>query len=244
MAAEVPLTLTDAAAMSGQTMFHLVGVEIDYMPYSKAFQGLATNPGEVGKQAALNLATFGTKSIYDALDYYYETGDAEGASEMLGGAAAGVGLTAYGLRGTKLGTTPISQLPRALLQNPSKLFGSNEYAVADAAKAAKVRQALEAYYKENAPPGASIKWVDNVPGGRNGLINTQTGEILLSNELRTQFPHLAEGTLVEELQHFHQLQARGWLGRNVTGAEEALLEQEVVQRMQRSGFKIFDTRKR
>ena len=123
------------------------------------------------------------------------------------------------------------------------LFGHNEYVVADTAKAGKVKESLEAFYKAKAPKGASIKWVDNVPGGRNGLINTETGEILLSKDLLIKYPQLADGVLVEELQHFHQLQSRGWIGRALTAEENALLEKEVVQRMQRSGFKIFDPRR-
>ena len=126
---------------------------------------------------------------------------------------------------------------------PSRLFGHNEYVVVDSAHAAKVRQGLEAYYKQRAPRGATIKWVDNVPGGRNGYFDTVTGEIRLSTELLApQYRHLAEGVLIEELQHFHQVQSRGWFGRKLTSTENMLLEKEVVQRIQRSGFKIFDSR--
>ena len=127
---------------------------------------------------------------------------------------------------------------------PSRLFGHNEYVVADAAHAARVRQGLEAYYRQHAPPGATIRWVDNLPGGRNGALNTRTGVIELSNDLLTpQYRHLADGVLMEELQHFHQLQSRGWIGRNLTAAEQALIEREVVQRIERSGFRIFDPRR-
>jgi hypothetical protein len=127
---------------------------------------------------------------------------------------------------------------------PSRLFGHNEYVVGDAALAARVKQGLEAYYKRHAPKGATIRWVDNVPGGRNGYIDTVTGDIRLSKDLLTpKYRHLADGVLVEELQHFQQLHSRGWIGRNLTAAENALLEQEVVRRMQCSGFRIFDPRR-
>ncbi|MFO0967461.1 MAG: hypothetical protein U0793_18030 [Gemmataceae bacterium] len=126
---------------------------------------------------------------------------------------------------------------------PTRLFGHNEYEVANAAQAARVRRALEAYYNQYAPPGATIRWVDNVPGGRNGFLDTVTGDIRLSNDLLINYPHWAEGLLMEELQHFHQLQSRGWIGRALTDTEEALIELQVVRRMRRSGFRIFDPRR-
>jgi hypothetical protein len=125
---------------------------------------------------------------------------------------------------------------------PSHLFGHNEYVVADAAHATRVRQGLEAYYRRHAPPGATIRWVDNVPGGRNGFLDAVTGDIRLSSDVLSRYPHLADGLVMEELQHFHQLQSRGWIGRNLTGAENALIEHEVVKRIQRSGFRIFGLR--
>ena len=78
----------------------------------------------------------------------------------------------------------------------------------------------------------------------NGSFDTVTGDIRLSNDpLTPQYQHLADGVLVEELQHFHQLQSRGWVGRHLTAAEITLIEQEVVQRIQRSGFRIYDPRR-
>ena len=64
------------------------------------------------------------------------------------------------------------------------------------------------------------------------------------DDVRLRFSHLADGLLVEELHHFHQLRSRGWLGRGLTWAEKQLLEAEVTQRMRRSGFREFDPRRR
>lgn len=133
---------------------------------------------------------------------------------------------------------------KAALAKTRQLFGHNEYVVVDPAKAAKVRESLEKFYKANAPKGATIRWVDNVPNGRKGMIDTITGDILLDKDLLARYPHLADGVLVEELQHFHQLKSRGWFGRALDEAENKLMEDEVVERIRRSGFEIFDPARR
>src|SRR5947199_5585541 len=74
------------------------------------------HPKGVSKEAALQTVTLGTKGIYDAIRYYEETGDAEGASQMLGGVALSNGTSAYLMRGTPLGTTPLKQLPGKVLR--------------------------------------------------------------------------------------------------------------------------------
>jgi hypothetical protein len=82
-----------------------------------------------------------------------------------------------------------------------------------------------------------------VPKDGNGYLDTVSGKILLSKDLLTpKYERIADGALVEELHHFHQVRSRGWLGRELTDDEIALLEREVVRRMLRSGFRIFDGR--
>ncbi len=76
--------------------------------------------------------------------------------------------------------------------------------------------------------------------GRNGAMNNLTGEIWISKGLRDKYPHLVEGTIIKELQHFHQVKVRGWFGRELTGAEHNLLEAEVVRRLLRSGLEILN----
>jgi len=121
----------------------------------------------------------------------------------------------------------------------SRLFGRNEYKVVDDVLAGKVKNGLLDFYNKNG--GRGIRYVDDaLLTGRNGALNTKTGEILISKGLRDKYPHLLEGTILEELQHFHQLKARGWFGRSLTQAEHDLLESEVVRRLLRSGLEIFE----
>ncbi|MEZ6119638.1 MAG: hypothetical protein R3C28_24155 [Pirellulaceae bacterium] len=70
--------------------------------------------------------------------------------------------------------------------------------------------------------------------------NTETGAIQISKGLRDKYPHLVEGTILEELQHFHQLKQNGGGGRTLTQAEHNLLEAQVVRRLLRSGLEIFE----
>jgi predicted RecA/RadA family phage recombinase len=119
----------------------------------------------------------------------------------------------------------------------SKLFGHNEYVVADAAKAAKVKSGLMDFYKKHG--GVDVIYVDDaLLLGRNGSLDTTNGDIWISKGLRDKYPGLVEGTIMEELQHFHQLKSRGWFGRELTKAEHDLLERDVVQRLLRSGLTI------
>jgi hypothetical protein len=121
----------------------------------------------------------------------------------------------------------------------SRLFGHNEYKVIDEVLAGKVRKGLKDFFDRNG--GAGISYVDDaLLEGRNGAFNTVTGEIWISRELRDRYPHLVEGTIMEELQHFHQLKTRGWFGRELTQAEHDLLEYEVVERQLRSGLAIHE----
>jgi len=53
---------------------------------------------------------------------------------------------------------------------------------------------------------------------------------------------LHDGYLMEELQHFHQLHNRRWLGRILTPVEKQLIEDEVVGRLLKSGLEIFEPR--
>jgi len=120
----------------------------------------------------------------------------------------------------------------------ARLFGHNEYKVVDATKFAKAKKGLLEFYKKHGGPG--IVYVDDaVLRGRNGALDTMDGTIHISKTLRDKYPHLVEGTILEELQHFHQLKSRGWFGRTLTQAEHDLLEYEVIQRLLRSGLEIF-----
>jgi hypothetical protein len=122
------------------------------------------------------------------------------------------------------------------------LAGHNEYVIADAAKAARVKEVLMGFFTRNSP-NPVIKWVrDLVVDGvkRDAVLDTVTGEILIEEALKdAKYAHLVEGYLIEELQHFHQVFTKGLFGRALTAAEQSLLESEVVQRILKSGFQIF-----
>jgi hypothetical protein len=122
-----------------------------------------------------------------------------------------------------------------------KLLGHNEYKARDAAKAARTKRSLLEYYKKYAKK-PSITPVEGLAGAE---IDTVTGEIRIGKELLEKYPDLVDGYLVEELRHFQVLHQQKMLGRAVTTAEEAALEQDIVDFMAReeSGFKVFDPRK-
>jgi hypothetical protein len=126
---------------------------------------------------------------------------------------------------------------KAPVKGFSRLFGHNEYKVVDEVLAGKVKSGLLDFFNKNG--GKGIRYVDDaLLEGRNGAMNNLTGEIWISKGLRDKYPHLVEGTIMEELQHFHQVTARGWFGRILTDAEHNLLEAEVVRRLLRSGLQI------
>jgi len=77
-------------------------------------------------------------------------------------------------------------------------------------------------------------------------INTVNGKINIGKEVVENYPHLADGYLVEELRHFQVLHQKKFLGRALTAAEETALENDIVQFMARpeSGFKVFDPKKK
>ncbi len=119
------------------------------------------------------------------------------------------------------------------------LLGHQEYKVVNQSLFGKVKSGLMDFYGKHG--GGPIQYVDDaVIGGRNGMINTKTGEIFISKSLRDKYPDLVEGTILEELMHFHQLKQRGWFGRSLTEAENVLLENEVVRRLLRSGLQVFN----
>ncbi|HLN27889.1 MAG TPA: hypothetical protein VK395_09100, partial [Gemmataceae bacterium] len=126
--------------------------------------------------------------------------------------------------------------------NVERLLGHNEYAVSDAAKGAKTKQALLDYYKKYAK-NPSIEPVEGMAGAQ---IDTVSGKIKIGREVLDKYPHLADGYLVEELRHFQVLQQQKMVGRVLTAAEAAALEKDIVDFMARpeSGFKVFDPRKR
>ncbi len=123
-----------------------------------------------------------------------------------------------------------------------RLLGHNEYKISDPAKAAKTKQDLLDYYKKHAK-NPSIEPVEGLAGAQ---IDTVTGKIKIGQEVLDNYPHLADGYLVEELRHFQVLHQQKMLGRALTAAEEAALEKDIVQFMARkdSGFQVFDPRKR
>lgn len=132
-------------------------------------------------------------------------------------------------------------LPRqgSLLDVVRGLFGNYEYKVADPAKAFAFKASLLDFYNRNAER-PSIRWVDHVPGDRNGMIDTVTGEILLNNDIQSRFPQLADGAEVEELLHFKQLAERQLLGKRITGAQERAMENEIEELLTQNGFEVFD----
>ncbi|HVA46134.1 MAG TPA: hypothetical protein VNH11_07150 [Pirellulales bacterium] len=109
----------------------------------------------------------------------------------------------------------------------------------DPVKASAFKQSLLEFYNKTAKR-PSIRWVDNVPGNRNGMIDTVTGEILLNNDIRNRFPQLADGVEVEELLHFKQLSKQQLLGKPIAGAQERAMENEIEGLMTQNGFKAFD----
>ncbi len=118
-----------------------------------------------------------------------------------------------------------------------KLFGWYEYVVANATKATAAQKELLQFYKTHAK-NPSIEWVANIPGNKNGYIDTVTGKIFLNKALQEEkYAHLAAGVEIEELLHFKQLYDRGWIGRQLTKAESNELEKEVVGLIKYSGFK-------
>lgn len=128
---------------------------------------------------------------------------------------------------------------RSLVDVVRGLFGNYEYKVADPAKAFAFKASLLDFYNRHAER-PSIRWVDHVPGDRNGMIDTLTGEILLNNDIQSRFPQLADGAEVEELLHFKQLSERQLLGRRITGAQERAMENEIEELMVQNGFEVFD----
>ena len=85
-----------------------------------------------------------------------------------------------------------------------------------------MKQGLLDFYSKNG--GRGIRYVDDaLIDGRNGALKTKTGKILISETLRDKYPHLVDGTILEELQHFDQLKQCGWFGRALTQAEHNLL---------------------
>lgn len=67
-----------------------------------------------------------------------------------------------------------------------------------------------------------------------------TGNIQISKGLRDKYPHLVDGTLLEELQHFHQLKTQGLYRKTLTKAQNDALEANVVDRLLKSGLEIFN----
>ncbi|MGH7138685.1 MAG: hypothetical protein ACREHD_23310 [Pirellulales bacterium] len=121
----------------------------------------------------------------------------------------------------------------------SRLFGNFEYNVVGPVAASAFKESLLEFYSKNAER-PSIRWVDDVPQNRNGMIDTVTGEILLNNHIRNRFPQLAEGVEVEELVHFKQLSKSELLGQYITALQERAMEDEIEGLMTQNGFKVFD----
>jgi hypothetical protein len=119
----------------------------------------------------------------------------------------------------------------------NRLFGHNEYIVTDAAKLAQTKSGLMDYFLKHG--SGQIEYVDDLAGA---VIDTRNGVIQISKAIRDKYPHLLDGYLMEELQHFHQLHSRGWLGHTLTQAEHDILEHEVIRRLLKSGLEIFDPR--
>jgi hypothetical protein len=111
------------------------------------------------------------------------------------------------------------------------------------ALASRVKKQLTEYYFKHAD-NAAIDYVDNLMADgvrRTAFIDTVTGRIKLDKSLLDpKWSHLHDGYLMEELQHFHQLHSRGWLGRILSPAENILIENEVVRRLLKSGLAIFN----
>ena len=116
-----------------------------------------------------------------------------------------------------------------------RLCGHTEYVVVNPGLADRVKVGLTSFYQRHG--GGVIQFVDDsILKGANGDIDPLTGVIRISKSLRDKWPHLLQGTILEELQHFHQLVSRGWLGRVITKGESCLLEDGVVRRLLRSGL--------
>lgn len=113
------------------------------------------------------------------------------------------------------------------------LAGHFEYVIADGGRATQVQNALVRYYNRHADnPG-----IDIVQGLGGARIDTVSARIQLGSDVVERFPHLIDGYVTEELFHFHQIHTRGILGRELIGNEGRVLEDEVVGRMLRSGFR-------
>jgi len=118
------------------------------------------------------------------------------------------------------------------------LFGEGEYVISNQIKAHQAITALRLNHVNNSPKN-KIRYVDDIPNGALGIIDPVNGEILLSKGLLGKYKHLHDGSLIEELLHFKQLQDRRWLGRKLTGSEIQLLEKEVVGLIKSNGFRNF-----
>jgi hypothetical protein len=116
---------------------------------------------------------------------------------------------------------------------PSAIRQGSEYIVADTAKASEVNSALREFYVHHNPRG-TIGYT-KLPNS-NGLINPETGNILLDRSLLGKYQHLHDGALNEELWHFYQLRTQGLLGRPLTPAQVQGLETGVRPFILHSGF--------
>ena len=199
-----------------------------------------THPATVRLQLGLYRLVRDANPLHFALERGWQVG---GGKEMftqedksrLGAAAeffAAIGLM-YGA-----GKALQAARPRTGATGPRPVKGVQEYEVVDPAKAAATRAKLEAHWRANAKEPV-IEYVEGLEGAQ---IDTTTGRIRVSKEVAERFPHLEEGYIMEELQHFQQLTERGWLGRELTQAEVVELEAEVVGRILESGFATFRPR--
>jgi hypothetical protein len=118
------------------------------------------------------------------------------------------------------------------------LFGHSEYVVKDAALASRVKQGLLTFWKKNAK-GATLQFVEDSKMIGDARIDSVTGNIQIRASLQTKYPHLVEGYVMEELHHFHQLKQKGLFGKELTAAQNKAIEDEVVRRIEKSGFEKY-----
>ena len=133
-----------------------------------------------------------------------------------------------------------AELEKQAGRDGSRLFGSQEYVVREAALAKRELAVLEARYTR-ATNGLKPKVVPGLPEGKPAWIDVETGQVFINNAVD---PGFRAGYLAEELNHYFQLEAKGLIGAGkvVPPAVEKALEAEVVQLVEKMGFIKYNPR--
>jgi len=66
------------------------------------------------------------------------------------------------------------------------------------------------------------------------------GSIKVSREIAEKYPYVAYGCIVGKLHYSHQVWTHGWYGVELTAEQRQIIEDEVVDRMLKSGFAMHD----